>query len=109
MAIYQQKRDDPESAQLRRDGGAWLKTMREKAGHTQRSFAAVVGADYYTFISQIENGRGRVPPERYGVWADALGMDRREFMRRLMRFYDPHAYEMLFAPVVANSGSTKAE
>lgn len=96
MAIYQQKRDDPEAVQLRRDGGAWLKSMRENAGHTQRSFAVAVGSDYYTFISQIETGRGRVPPERYAAWADAMKLDRREFMKRLMSYYDPHAFDMLF-------------
>ncbi|WP_274626596.1 helix-turn-helix domain-containing protein [Arvimicrobium flavum] len=82
--------------QLRREGGAWLKNLRENVGLTQRAFSVTVGTDYYTFISQIENGRGRVPPERYKVWAEVLKVDPKEFMQGLMRYYDPYGYEMLF-------------
>ncbi len=81
---------------LRREGGAWLKSLRENAGLTQRALAIAVNTDYYTFISQIENGRGRVPPERYKVWAEVLKVDPKEFMQGLMRYYDPYGYEMLF-------------
>jgi hypothetical protein len=49
------------------------------------------------FISQIEAGRGRVPPDRYEVWAEALEMDAGVFVRHLMRFYDPITYELAFA------------
>lgn len=91
-----QRGDDIAMQQLRREGGIWLKNLREKAGHTQRSLAAVVAADYYTFISQIENGRGRVPPEKYALWAVTLGLEPRDFLRGLMRFYDPISYEILF-------------
>ena len=31
--------------------------------------------NFYTFISQLESGRGRIPPDRYKVWADALNVD----------------------------------
>jgi transcriptional regulator with XRE-family HTH domain len=98
MTMYAnpQKRDDPEVQVLRREGGLWLKSLREASGHTQRSFAAAVGADYYTFISQVENGRGRVPPERYLTWAKTLGMPPKEFLRGLMRYYDPMSYDILF-------------
>lgn len=96
LAGNAQRRDDPQTQQLRREGGLWLKDLREKAGYTQRSFAAIVAADYYTFISQIENGRGRVPPEKYALWAKTLGMEPRDFVRGLMRFYDPVSYELLF-------------
>lgn len=96
LAGRDQRLDDPTTQQLRREGGLWLKELREKAGHTQRSFAAIVAADYYTFISQIENGRGRVPPEKYVLWARTLGMEPRDFLRGLMRYYDPISYDILF-------------
>ena len=96
LAGNTQRRDDPVMQQLRREGGLWLKDLREKAGHTQRSFAAIVAADYYTFISQIENGRGRVPPEKYVLWARTLGMEPRDFLRGLMRYYDPISHDILF-------------
>ena len=52
--------------------------------------------DYYTFISQIEAGRGRVPAERFREWADALEMEPREFAVNLMKYYDPFTYELIF-------------
>lgn len=105
LAGNDQRRDDPTVQQLRREGGLWLKELREKAGHTQRSFAAIVAADYYTFISQIENGRGRVPPEKYVLWAQTLGMEPREFLRGLMRYYDPISHDILFGEA-SDSAST---
>ena len=55
-----------------------------------------MGAEYYTFISQLETGRGRIPPDRYLIWAHALGIDKREFVRTLMSYYDPVTYGILF-------------
>jgi ribosome-binding protein aMBF1 (putative translation factor) len=92
-----QRRSAPEVQDLRREGGRWLKEMREAAGLSQRQLAAKVGADYYTFISQLETGRGRIPPDRYRDWAQALALDHRMFVRELMRFYDPITYEILFS------------
>jgi len=80
---------------LRSHAGAWLRELRERVGLTQRELAARVGAQY-TFISQLETGRGRVPPDRYLIWAHALGIDEREFVRTLMSYYDPVTYAILF-------------
>ncbi len=74
----------------------WLKELREARGLSQRELAARVGTEYYTFISQLETGRGRLPPDRYLVWADSLGVTPREFVQRLMRYYDPVTYGILF-------------
>jgi hypothetical protein len=52
--------------------------------------------EYYTFISQIESGRGRVPADRFRVWAEALEMDSGKFAKNLMKFYDPYTYELVF-------------
>jgi len=46
---------------LRREAGIWLKELREARGLSQRDLANLVGVEYYTFISQIESGRGRIP------------------------------------------------
>jgi transcriptional regulator with XRE-family HTH domain len=82
---------------LRQQAGRWLRELREARGLSQRGLADRVGADYYTFISQIEAGRGRIPPDRYAVWASALGLDPKIFVRTLMRYYDPVTYEIVFA------------
>jgi transcriptional regulator with XRE-family HTH domain len=81
---------------LRVQAGLWLRSMREKAGLSQRDLAVKVGALYYTFISQIEAGKGRIPPERYEGWADALGVDSREFGIRMLGFYEPTTYRLIF-------------
>jgi transcriptional regulator with XRE-family HTH domain len=90
------RRSDPDVQELRRVAGEWLRKLREQRGLSQRELAKLVGAEYYTFISQLEMGRGRVPPDRYKVWADALGVQPREFVKTLLRYYDPVTYGMLF-------------
>src|SRR5215510_2994564 len=85
----QQWRSTKFTRQLRNQAGAWLWELREKRGLSQRELAERVGAEYYTFISQLEAGRGRIPPDRYLVWANALGVEPREFVRILMSYYDP--------------------
>ena len=95
--INPQHRSDPEVQELRRVAGLWLKELREKRGLSQRQLANLVGAEYYTFISQLETGRGRIPPDRYRQWAVALDIEPTEFVRTLMKYYDPVTYGILFA------------
>jgi len=57
----------------------------------------LVGTEYYTFISQLETGRGRIPPDKYRIWADALSLDARDFVLALLPFYDPITYNILFS------------
>ena len=82
---------------LRREGGRWLKERREQLGLSQRQLAERVGAEYYTFISQLETGRGRIPPDRYENWARALEISTQNFVRELLRYYDPITYNILFS------------
>lgn len=82
--------------QLRKKGGLYLKKLRESAGLTQRELAVKLGLNYYTFISQIESGKGRVPPDQYEKWAAALGVNVSEFVRKLLVFYDPMTFQALF-------------
>ena len=96
MSTNPQKLSSPETQELRRDAGKLLKHLREKAGYSQRAFSAEVGSSVYTFVSQIETGRGRVPPDQIRVWAKAYGLEAREFMLMIMRFYDPETFAVLF-------------
>lgn len=91
-----QRRTSSETIELRKEGGAWLKSLREARGLSQRKLADLIGTDYYTFISQLETGRGRIPPDRYVAWAEALGVEPREFVKNVLQFYDPITYEILF-------------
>lgn len=96
MYANYQKASTAEVRELRLAGGIWLRQMRERAGLSQRELAEKVDLGYYTFVSQLENGRGRLPPDRYEIWANALKVDVREFTRELMRYYDPITHGILF-------------
>ena len=96
MYSHPQRRATKLTQKLRTQAGSWLRELREKRGLSQRDLAQMVGAEYYTFISQLENGRGRIPPDRYLVWAAALNVDPREFVRTLLSYYDPVTYSILF-------------
>ena len=63
---------------------------------TQRELADVLGLSYYTFISQLESGHGRVPPHLYVHYARALSVDPHEFAKVMLRHYDPFTYQALF-------------
>ncbi|MBU1209874.1 MAG: helix-turn-helix domain-containing protein [Alphaproteobacteria bacterium] len=92
-----QKRQDTQTQELRKSAGKWLRELREAQGLSQRELAQQVGVEYYTFISQLETGRGRIPPDKYRVWADALGLPVRDFVRHLFQFYDPITFDILFS------------
>ena len=96
MYVHPQQSAQHDVHKLRREAGKWLKELREKRNLTQRELAELVGIDYYTFISQLEVGRGRIPPDRYERWAKALDIEPAEFVKNLMRYYDPETYRLLF-------------
>lgn len=96
MYSSQQKLSSTEVVELRKEAGLWLKELREKRGLSQRQMAEKVGGNYYTFISQLESGRGRIPPDRYLVWASVLDIAPEVFVRKLLRYYDPVTYSILF-------------
>jgi transcriptional regulator with XRE-family HTH domain len=96
MYTNPQKLDRSDTAELRRGAGRWLRDRREAAGLSQRQLAELVGVEYYTFISQLETGRGRIPPDKFTIWARALGMEPRELVLALLPFYDPITFEILF-------------
>lgn len=85
--------DDPKI--LRRALGAWLKARREEAGFTQADLAERLGLKYYSFISQVENGIGRIPQDVYAPWADALGIERRAFALTVIEHLEPGLRRML--------------
>ncbi len=84
------------TSELRKKAGIWLRNRRCELGLSQRELACRVNMEYYTFISQIEAGRGRVPSDRLRDWADALEMEPREFAINLMKYYDPLTFDMIF-------------
>jgi transcriptional regulator with XRE-family HTH domain len=80
----------------KKKAGSWLREQRQKAGLSQMDLANKLGFKYYTFISQIENGFGRVPSQSMGDWARALGVRPSQFARVLLSYYDPALFHVLF-------------
>ena len=74
----------PAAKELRRQAGAWLKELRARAGLSQLQLAERLNLKYYTFVSQVENGFGRVPTESMEAWARALGADPPTFARHAL-------------------------
>ena len=85
-----------ETESFRKQAGRWLREQRQKAGLSQMDLADRLGLKYYTFVSQIENGYGRVPSHSMADWAQALGIRPRTFARTLLRYYDLALYQVLF-------------
>src|ERR1700691_6588899 len=83
--------------ELRREAGRWLRGLREQKRFSQREVAERTGTEYYTFVSQLETGRGRIAAEHYLLWAEALSIDPKLFVRTLMRYYDPVTHDILFS------------
>ena len=96
MARKQFDASSEHAKDMRKRGGKWLQEKRQEAGLSQRELGLRLGIDYYTFISQIEIGKGRVPPETYAAYAKALGMSEKDFVKKLLVFYDPYTYKALF-------------
>ena len=63
----------PKGMEQRKRAGGWLQERRKAAGLSQIELAQRLGLKYYTFISQVENGFGRVPSDSMEPWARALG------------------------------------
>lgn len=84
-----------ESKRLRKQAGTWLKELRAQAGLSQIQLAGILGLKYYTFVSQVENGFGRVPIESMEAWANALGVNPSHFAKRLIEFYEPELHRLL--------------
>ena len=63
---------------------------------SQVELAQILGLRYYTFVSQVENGFGRVPTDSIEAWAEALGVDPSDFAKRLLSFYEPELHRLLY-------------
>jgi transcriptional regulator with XRE-family HTH domain len=96
MAYAEYSNQGAKAKELRKKAGRYIRSLREAAGLTQNDLSKALGLDYYTFISQVETGMTRVPPDKYRLWATALKVEVEEFTRTLLSFYDPFTYDALF-------------
>ena len=87
---------EPDAKRLRKQAGTWLKELRTRAGLSQIELAEILGFKYYTFISQVENGFGRLPTDSLEAWARALDIEPSFFTRELLSYYEPELHRLLF-------------
>ena len=83
--------------ELRKQAGAWLQDLRARAGLSQSELASRLGLKYYSFISQVELGKARLPSYLLLDWASALEIDPAELAESLLSLYEPTYYQVLFA------------
>jgi cytoskeletal protein RodZ len=102
MVHKQTKANGEDAKRLRKLVGEYLRASREVQGLTQRELAEKLNLNYYTFISQLESGSGRVPPHLYIQYAEALHIDTQEFTKVMLRHYDPFTYQALFGRKAEN-------
>ena len=100
MLLKQDTHTSDAARDARSGMGLWLKSLREQQGMSQRDLANALKLDYYSFISQLENGRGRIPPARYRDWASALQVEPKSFVKKLLYYNEPLTYEILFGDAV---------
>ncbi len=72
--------------------GSIIKDQRAAQGLTQAQFAQLVGQEYFTMISQVEQGHVRVPPHDTELWARILGVDTKAFAQECVKAYESLEY-----------------
>jgi hypothetical protein len=97
MVGYHQAHNSRELKDARKKAGEWLKKLRTDAGITQLELAQACGYEYPSFMSQIEAGKGRIPPEKYEMFAKSYKVDTKWFAQNLLHFTDPYMHRMLFS------------
>jgi transcriptional regulator with XRE-family HTH domain len=76
--------------------GALIAGRREELGLTQQEVADAAGLTSLHQVSQIENARCSVPPEKVAALALALQFDPVRFARVTLRTMDPWTFALIF-------------
>ncbi|MEM9393775.1 MAG: helix-turn-helix transcriptional regulator [Pseudomonadota bacterium] len=76
--------------------GAAIKAARIKTGYTQKGLASELGLEYYTMVSQMEQGHIAIPATLWIPIATALDLDRDTWVLRCLHEYQPNVYKALF-------------
>jgi transcriptional regulator with XRE-family HTH domain len=102
MAFNAYDASSREARLLRADAGDYIKKLRINAEMTQREFADKLNLEYYTFVSQLECGQGRLPPKLWVKAALALGQDPKVFALKMLSYYDPYAHQAITSGELPN-------
>ena len=80
----------------RRGFGQRMKRVREDLQMTQLDMANATDQTYFTFISQVESGKAKIPTRDLSKWAKALKLDTYEFAKSYLKAVDQHLFEAIF-------------
>lgn len=89
-------KQNQDSKAQRKRAGAWLRGKRSDMGYTQKQLADRLGLEYYTFVSQVENGSAKLSHYQWVDYASALEMEPKEFARVMMFFMMPEIHQMIW-------------
>lgn len=78
------------------EAGAYIRSLRLKAGLTHCKLAQRTDIGYYTKLSAIERGKMRLSPEHLGLMSSALEVETTAFAKRLLFHYEPEWFAALF-------------
>ena len=109
MAHQSYSRNTKDARILRAKAGDYVKKVRIEQEMTQRDLAEAHNLKYYTFISQLENGQGRLPPNLTVRMAIALNQDPKEFALKMLSYYDPHTHIAVTAGETLPDDETEPE
>lgn len=76
--------------------GEALRNKRTSEGYTQKALADALGIEYYTMVSNMELGHMSIPPSLWGPIANALRMNRQEWILMCLSEIQPEVYRALF-------------
>ena len=82
---------------LRKDAGAYLRSLRTKAELTQAQTAKALGYDWPSQYAAHEQGVVHLSPEHYLDFAMAVGVDPKTLVKALLRWQNPDAWAILWS------------
>ena len=78
--------------------GSYIRDLRGEAGMSQKALGAAVGLTG-DMISKVENGVAGFPSRHAPEFAQALGVDARQFARTIFSYIEPWLFVMIYPKV----------
>ena len=81
----------------RKNFGQMIQQRRQEIDMTQPELAEKTNQKFFTFVSNVENGRAKIPTVDLKIWARALKVNRNQFVQNYLFAADPPLYNALFS------------
>lgn len=87
----------------------YLETQFEVCGKSQAEIAAEVGFAKANFVSMIKNGKTKLPMNKVGLMASAIGVDPLFLFKLVMQEYQPETWEAIQRSILKQPFTTENE